>query len=119
MGKRILGEDFQIIPAQKVQSGDQISLFETPILIDPETKEIETNISAQSIDDKKPKYSLINNEEDLNKLIDKLIKANSICFDSETTGLEIHDSEIIGLSFSLKARVPIMPFQQKTNLRPQ
>ena len=103
LGKRILGEDFQIIPAQKVQSGDQISLFGTPILIDPETKEIETNISAQSIDDKKPKYSLINNEEDLNKLIDKLIKANSICFDSETTGLEIHDSEIIGLSFSLKA----------------
>lgn len=39
----------------------------------------------------------------MKSLADKLLKSKEICFDTETTGLDANDSELVGISFSVKA----------------
>lgn len=45
-------------------------------------------------------YILIDTKEKRELLIAELRKQSSICFDTETTGLDAHNSELVGLSFS-------------------
>ena len=48
------------------------------------------------------RYTLVENEKDRKDLIDKLSNQKEFCFDTETTGLVIHNSEIVGVAFSYK-----------------
>ena len=36
-------------------------------------------------------------------LVKELMKHDEICFDTETTGIDANDAELVGLSFSIKA----------------
>ena len=45
---------------------------------------------------------LVENRNSRLKLIQKLMEAGSFCFDTETTGLNANDTELVGMSFSLK-----------------
>ena len=47
-------------------------------------------------------YILVENRNSRFKLIRKLTKAGSFCFDTETTGLNANDTELVGMSFSIK-----------------
>ncbi|MEN8120732.1 MAG: DNA polymerase I [Bacteroidota bacterium] len=48
------------------------------------------------------RYTLVESEIDRKDLIEKLSSQKEFCFDTETTGLEIHSNEIIGIAFSFK-----------------
>lgn len=50
----------------------------------------------------KPDYQLVDRPEARAKLIHKLSTANEFCFDTETTGLETREAELVGMSFSMK-----------------
>jgi len=92
---RILGEEPVITPSE---TGTQSSLFDV---------EVQTRLAPESrlnsIVDVDHDYTLIGTEEELSRLIDSLMKCPSFCFDTETTGLDVIDSEIVGLSFSCKS----------------
>ena len=66
-----------------------------------------TTIAAHSVADKnientKHNYILVDTEEAIEKLI-ALLKVNSpISYDSETTGIDANNAELVGLSFSIK-----------------
>ena len=66
-----------------------------------------TAIAAHSVADKnientKHNYILVDTEEAIEKLI-ALLKVNSpISYDSETTGIDANNAELVGLSFSIK-----------------
>jgi DNA polymerase I len=45
-------------------------------------------------------YKCAETKEQRTELIDELSKLSSFCFDTETTGLDAHNVEIVGLSFS-------------------
>lgn len=66
-------------------------------------------IEDEVVEDKKTikttthQYHLVNNKSDINKLIETLLQQNSICFDTETTGLDANNAELVGISFSYKA----------------
>jgi len=47
-------------------------------------------------------YHLINTVEKRAELITLLLESSSFCFDTETTGLDPNESELVGLSFSMK-----------------
>lgn len=53
--------------------------------------------------DESNEYYLINDEENLDKLISKLEEKTIFSFDTETTGLDIMHAEIVGVSFSYKS----------------
>ena len=46
-------------------------------------------------------YKSANTKEERKSLIDLLKKEKSICFDTETTGLDVSTAELVGLSFSI------------------
>lgn len=48
------------------------------------------------------KYFLVDDKEKRNKLIKILSEQKSFCFDTETTGTDTNNSELVGLSFSYK-----------------
>ncbi len=47
-------------------------------------------------------YYLVDDDEDRKELIHKLITQEEICFDTETTGIEALEAELVGISFSFK-----------------
>ncbi len=57
--------------------------------------------SLKTIHDIPHKYILIETKEKRKELITKLKHSKSFCFDTETTGIDANQAEIVGLSFSI------------------
>jgi DNA polymerase-1 len=53
----------------------------------------------ETLDKAKAGYLLIDTTEKRKELIEKLKKADKFCFDTETTGLDANNSELVGISF--------------------
>lgn len=70
----------------------QVNLFETSELPDNFTDIHSTPHS----------YKMIDNEEDMQRLCADLCAQNSVCFDTETTGVDPLTSDLVGLSFAYK-----------------
>jgi DNA polymerase-1 len=47
-------------------------------------------------------YTAVVGDEAIHKLIDQLLKEKEICFDTETTGIDANDVDIVGMSFAIK-----------------
>lgn len=121
LGRRVFGDDFTITETKAV--GYQTDLFGNEVtgrtsmvveVTDIATPPEVTNM--KSIDDTPHEYYLADTPEKRNELIALLKQQSSFCFDTETTGTDANDCEIVGMSFSVKAGqawyVPI-PADQK------
>ncbi len=64
--------------------------------------EIPVSANLNNINTVEHNYFLIDTIEKRKELIDKLNQQQEFCFDTETTGLDVNISEIVGLSFSFK-----------------
>lgn len=60
--------------------------------------------SYDTLETAKPNYKLIETPNDCQKLVDRLMVLKSIAFDTETTSLNALNAEIVGMSFSCKAK---------------
>ena len=71
---------------------------------DPSEEESATQTfsSLKTINDVKHNYQLVQTESEISNLISILQTSKEICFDSETTGLDANQAELVGLSFSIK-----------------
>ncbi len=56
----------------------------------------------ESIDSREHHYRLINNYKDVKALARELSELKSFCFDTETTGLDPLEAELVGIAFSWK-----------------
>ena len=63
---------------------------------------VSENTNFKNIKTVKHEYILIENQVDITNLVSELSKQKEFCFDTETTGLEVHISEIIGIAFSFQ-----------------
>lgn len=66
--------------------------------------EVELPVVFASYDPEIQSYKLIDKENitELNKLVDALLASPEFCFDTETTSIDAHDAEIIGIALSSK-----------------
>ena len=94
-------------PAPKVKkvNPDQIDMFgqsseEAEVLVEEEIEEAPKNF--QTINDVKHNYVLTDTKEKRAQLISDLLKQSSVCFDTETTGLDVQQAELVGMSFAYK-----------------
>ena len=78
------------------QQLDLFAEFAAPTTNEPEFSSFETLKTVQH------NYKLIDNEEDLKKLIDYFLTKDFLCLDTETTSTSSIDAELVGLSFSVK-----------------
>lgn len=52
-------------------------------------------------------YELVNTPEQFEHCLNRLKSASCFCVDTETTSLELHEAQIVGLSFAIEAQAPI------------
>ncbi len=128
LGKRILGEDFNIFESNNV--GVQQDLFgnivpsapaksngKTPAVNDEE--QVSTGLPAdKNINNTPHQYRTASTEKEISALVSLLMKEKEISFDSETTGIDANRAELVGLSFCWKVGegywVPCPPEQDQT-----
>ena len=90
-------------PKPIVKQNAQTSLFNAVENQEEIVQEVEV-VGAQdlkTITEVEHEYKSANTKEERKSLIDLLKKEKSICFDTETTGLDVSTAELVGLSFSI------------------
>ncbi|MDT3403957.1 DNA polymerase I [Mucilaginibacter terrae] len=108
LGRRVFGDDFSITEIKAV--GSQHDLFNQPApgtgrTLTVELKDIsepEIQIAAKNINNVEHTYHLVTTAEQRAELIANLLKEPEITFDTETTGLDANNCELVGLSFAIK-----------------
>lgn len=108
LGKRVFGEDFSVADA-KAQTSGQMDLFGNPVEgagitnIKVTPAQAATSVEGgKNIENTKHEYFLVDDEVGRKKLIAELGQQNAFCFDTETTGTDANNAELVGLSFSFK-----------------
>ncbi|UAY51941.1 DNA polymerase I [Ferruginibacter albus] len=110
LGKRLLGADFTIVESKSGETrpaaAQQIDLFGN--IIETATPEPPSQVEeihplgggGATIHNTPHEYFLIDTKHLVSELIEKLGKQTEICFDTETTGIDANNAELVGLSFS-------------------
>lgn len=132
IGKRILGEDIPIVGAAPVAV--QKDLFGNAVEADtkgaakkqkedePVDEERSTSLESphagKNIQNTAHQYRAIQGDAALKTLVKELMEEKEVCFDTETTGIDANDVEMVGMSFSYKPGeayyVPVPPDQEET-----
>jgi DNA polymerase-1 len=110
LGKRILGETYNAF--QSAPEGVQTDLFgnvveeksapKKQVSEEPEEERSSGIIAEKNIENTPHQYETIIGDDAILQLVKKLSVAAEICFDTETTGTDANNVEIVGLSFSAK-----------------
>ncbi|MDI3318782.1 DNA polymerase I [Pinibacter soli] len=107
--KRILGEEISVAVNEettvisKTTVGVQTDLFGNAVS-KPEVVVVEKEtevIVGKNILNTPHEYIAVQGTNEIDELVKKLLAAEEVCFDSETTGLDANDVELVGLSFSI------------------
>jgi DNA polymerase-1 len=107
LGRRVFGDDFSITELKP--AGTQIDLFSNPnaagrttMAVDVQDIREDITIAAKNINNTPHEYHLADTVESRAALIDILAQQETFCFDTETTGTDPNNCELVGLSFSVK-----------------
>lgn len=119
LGKRILGETFTVNQPVKAASSGQMDLFAS--FGAPRNEAIEEpteNTLGKTIENTEHKYYLLQTDAEIDELIELLNKQTAFAFDTETTGLDVLNETILGISFSIKKQeayyIPLQENETKT-----
>ncbi|MEO7982974.1 MAG: DNA polymerase I, partial [Bacteroidota bacterium] len=147
LGKRLLGEDFSVgssarsVVEREISQGVQTDLFgnivesrdtgagsqesasgstgSSPLSSFGEGLEEVSLTVDKNINNTTHRYEAVETDAAIKKLVAELKKHDEICFDTETTGIDANDTELVGLSFSVKPGeafyVPCPADQKRTN----
>ena len=100
LARRILGEE--VVVTATVDGNGQMDLFGTQSLV--EDQEPSETAEYKTIATEKPSYHLITQPEERKELLEILLRQKAVCFDTETDSLDALNANIVGMSFSYKAR---------------
>jgi DNA polymerase-1 len=93
------------------KSEDQFDLFGSGII--DESSEETHHKYYNTLEDTEHSYQIIQGELGLKLLLQNLLKQTSVCFDTETTGLDALHAELVGISFSYeKGKGFYIPFPE-------
>lgn len=101
LARRVIGEEIVLTGGTPNTTG-QLDLFGAQSLLVEQTP-TETN-SYKTIATEKPSYHLITQPDERAELLHLLLQQQQVCFDTETTDIEALHADLVGMSFSFKAR---------------
>ncbi len=103
LGKKLIGSDYNITKNNLFESKiQQTDLFGEMIGSPPENNSPHL-VAGRSIKNTEHQYTMCDTPERIQTLINKLTHSKSICFDTETSGIDANNAQLVGLSFSTKA----------------
>ncbi len=101
---RVLGSDAPSV-SKPVATAVQGSLFDLP---EPAPAEI---IERETFESVSTEYKLVESHDDIRQLCEKIVSLPEVCFDTETTSLEIQSAELVGLAIAInKGQAFYIPF---------
>ncbi len=122
IGRRVFGEEFNVTEVSVTHTSGQMDLFgnasktivvQTNMLVDEPIR------PSKNISNTPHHYFLADTPEKRAELISLLSAQKAICFDTETTGLDANNAELVGLSFAIKSGegwyVPVPVNQDECN----
>lgn len=105
LGARILGEEIVVAgrgPAAGVQTDLFGNVVATAGTAAEEEKEAYTFSTHQTVETTPHEYKTIQSDEEIDGLVRLLLQQKEICFDTETTGLDANEADLVGVSFSFE-----------------
>ena len=94
---------------QSSVKNDQLSFFDSDptednnqITVSSDQRPANSEQRMATIDSTPHTYQLIDTQEKRTQLISLLLRQKSICFDTETTGVDTSSAELVGISFAFK-----------------
>jgi DNA polymerase-1 len=104
LARRVIGEEIVVTAHPTSNSGEsaQLDLFGMQSMLveqDPTP-----TADYKTIATEKPSYHLITQPEERKELLELLLKQSQVCFDTETTDIDALHADLVGMSFSYKAR---------------
>lgn len=104
LARRVIGEEIVVTAHPTSNSGEsaQLDLFGMQSMLveqDPTP-----TADYKTIATEKPSYHLITQPEERKELLEILLKQSQVCFDTETTDIDALHADLVGMSFSYKAR---------------
>ena len=98
LAKQIFGED-------TLASGSQGDLFKQNAVVTsgPKTPPKSYSVVKKNIENTEHSYHLVDSIDAMQKLADELMKEEAVSFDTETTGLDAHQAELVGMAWAIKA----------------
>lgn len=118
LGKRILGEEIEVTANPENQTVEikaktanvQMDLFgnvieetttvQKAVLNASDGEDETTLVVTKNINNTPHNYILLNDDVSIEQFLSAAKEQKEICFDTETTGLDANDAELVGLSFS-------------------
>src|SRR5574343_1401719 len=104
LARRVIGEEIVVTAHPTSNSGEsaQLDLFGMQsMLVEQDTT---PTADYKTIATEKASYHLITQPEERKELLELLLKQTQVCFDTETTDIEALHADLVGMSFSYKAR---------------
>ncbi len=92
IARRVFQEENEI----KSGGSQQLGLFDTGSVSET------LQDSKESVQTSKHKYHLVEKSDQIISLLNKLKRQSSFCFDTETTGLETRDADLVGIAFAIE-----------------
>jgi len=85
-----------------LQEGDEQKAVQAELFMDADADSPEQHQPGEvkNLQNTDHKYHLVDSEKDAKALVKLLGKQKSFCFDTETTGLDPNNSELVGIAFS-------------------
>lgn len=98
--RRVFGEEMKQ-GGSAASSDGQLDMFSAASKEAIEVAET-PSVEKTSLETAKVKYKLLTKAEDIKTLADELNKQKEFCFDTETTGIDAFEADLVGMSFSYK-----------------
>ncbi|MFN9320390.1 MAG: DNA polymerase I [Chitinophagales bacterium] len=95
--KEILGETVSNSPPKTATGSGATDLFNQTA-----AEEVVISSPFENINTTPHNYHLVESDQEFENLLTQLKEENSFAFDTETTGLDFNDAEIVGISFTVK-----------------
>lgn len=99
LGKRILGEEYTVVQSVPKDTA-QLSLFDAP----PQENTLQEDPPAEgkNIHNVTHRYSVIEDESMLKDILEQATAKGMLSIDSETTGVDPNNCDLVGISFSFE-----------------
>jgi len=105
------GDEAKLYKKPQPKNEDQFDLFGGGATIDAETEE--RTSFYNTLENTTHSYQAIEGDLGIKLLLQNLQKQDSVCFDTETTGLDALHAELVGMSFSYeKGKAFYVPFPE-------
>jgi DNA polymerase-1 len=95
---KTVGDDAKLYKKPQPKSDEQFDLFASAIASDSPTDGHQQFYST--LENTPHSYQIVQGDLGIKLLLQNLLKQESVCFDTETTGLDALHAELVGISFS-------------------